>query len=143
MPTEHPPTDRSLEEQQEKAVARRQLIKILIAAGSVFTASSVLPTKWIRPIVELGMLPSHAQASVVPMPLCYTATPSHTPTPTPRPMCYTQPPIPTCYTPTVTPHTQTQSSTATPTPATPQARRQLLDRLLAEGRFPPDIAREL
>jgi hypothetical protein len=126
-------------------VARRRLLKILVAAGSVFTASSVLPAKWIRPIIEVGMLPSHAQASDIPRPLCYTATVTSR-TPTVTPTCYTPtatPPTPRCYTPTAASRAQTESSTATPTPAKPQARRHLLDRLLAEGRFPPDIARDL
>jgi hypothetical protein len=150
MSTDGSPEDESLEEQQERAVARRRLLKILAAAGGVFTASSALPGKWIRPIVETGILPSHAQASVVPRPLCYTATSS--PTPTWMPVCYTptpshtpSPPQPcaTPGTPRPRSYTATPSSTGTPVPTPPRARRELLERLLAEGRFPPSIADDL
>jgi hypothetical protein len=139
MQTERLPVEGSAEEQREREVARRRLLKTLVAAGGVFTASSVLPAKWLRPLVEMGMLPSHAQASGTPRPLCYTATPSHTPSVSP-----------TCYTPTIMSptlplpsDTPTLSSTATPALAPPQARQQLLDRLLSEGRFPEEIARKL
>jgi hypothetical protein len=39
--------------------------------------------------------------------------------------------------------TPTPSSTPTLAPAPPEARQQLLDRLLSEGRFPEEIARKL
>lgn len=81
-------------------------------------------------------------------------------TPTPDAMCYvmaeptnTPPPIVTCYTappPTETPTPTTFTSplsplpTPTPTPTlTPEARRLLLDELLAENRFPQDVVRQL
>jgi hypothetical protein len=138
MQTERLPVEGSAEERREREVARRRLLKVLVAAGGVFTASSVLPAKWLRPLVEMGTLPSHAQASDIPRPLCYTPTPSHTP------------PTPTCYTPTIMSptlplpsDTPTLSSTPTPVPAPPEARQQLLERLLSEGRFPEEIARKL
>lgn len=139
MQTERLPVEGSAEEQREREAARRRLLKVLVAAGGVFAASSVLPAKWLRPLVEMGMLPSHAQASDIPRPLCYTATPSHTPSVPP-----------TCYTPTIMSptlplpsDTPTLSSTPTPAPAPPQARQQLLERLLSEGHFPEEIARKL
>lgn len=79
-------------------------------------------------------------------------------TPTPVITCYeivapTDPPTPfvTCYTapaPTKTPISTTFTSPISPLPTptptlTPEARRILLQKLLAEGRFPHDVAREL
>jgi hypothetical protein len=118
------------QERQEQTVGRRQLLKVLIAAGGAVTTSAVLSSKWIRPIVEAGVLPSHAQVT-------HTPTPSLTPSILPT--CYTPTParLP-CYTPTAPPPT-----TASLSPITQQSRRSLLEQLLAEERFPPDVAREL
>jgi hypothetical protein len=129
MQTERLPVEASAEEQREREEARRRLLKVLVAAGGVFTASSVLPGRWIRPLIEVGILPSHAQAS---------ATPSHTPSASPT---YT----PTIMSPTLPLPSETPmlSSAATPVPAPPQARREPLERLLSEGRFPEEIARKL
>jgi len=44
-------------------MGRRQLLKILAAAGGVITVSSILPSKWLKPAVTGGVLPVHAQAS--------------------------------------------------------------------------------
>lgn len=44
-------------------VTRRQLIKILAAATGTAVLSSV-PNKWKTPIVEVGVLPAHAQGSL-------------------------------------------------------------------------------
>ena len=63
---------------------------------------------------------------------CYEAViPSETPTPFTSPLAT---PTPMCYTPTPSP---------TPTTATPKARHLLLEQLIAEGRLPKDIARQL
>jgi hypothetical protein len=62
---------------KKKTISRRQLLKTLIATGGAVTASTLLPGKWSRPVVEVGVLPAHAQASAP------TLTP--TPTSTPRP----------------------------------------------------------
>jgi hypothetical protein len=67
-------------------------------------------------------------------------------------MCYAPvlPPTttPMCYEPTQMPSTPTPttftSPLPTPTPSpTPEARRLLRDKLLAEGRFPQKVARQL
>jgi hypothetical protein len=63
----------SQEEHQEGAVSRRQLLKALIATGGAVTASTLLPGEWSKPIVEVGVLPAHAQV---------TPLPGETPTPT-------------------------------------------------------------
>lgn len=71
---------------------------------------------------------------------CYATLPlAPTDTPTPQIVCYVAPPL--TETPTPTPST---SPLPTPTPTgTPQGRDQLLERLLAEGRLPEDVAHEL
>ena len=111
------------QERPERTVGRRQLLRVLITAGGAVTTSVVLSSKWIRPIVEAGVLPAHAQVT-------------HTPTPTRWNICYT--PTPSPLSPTIPP-----PATTTPSPITQQSRRSLLEQLLAEERFPPDIAREL
>ena len=74
---------------------------------------------------------------------CYTAI-APTNTPTPEVLCYemvmpTDTPTPTTFTSPLSP---LPTPTSTPTP-TPEARRLLLDRLLAEGRLPKDVAQQL
>jgi hypothetical protein len=72
---------------------------------------------------------------------CYAMV-APTATSTPFVTCYTMPP-PT-ETPDSTLFTSPLSPLPTPTPtATPEARRLLLGRLLAENRFPQDIAWQL
>ena len=108
------------QERPERTVGRRQLLRVLITAGGAVTTSAVLSSRWIKPVVEAGVLPPHAQVT-------YTPTPTLTPT-------FRLP----CYTATIPPPTTAPSS-----PITQQSRRSLLEQLLAEERFPPDIAREL
>ena len=78
---------------------RRQLLKALAGTGVVAT-STLLPERWTTPVVEMGMLPAHAQTSPTATPIP-TTTPTGTPTPT--------------DTPTITP-TPTNTPTPTPTP---------------------------
>ena len=106
-----------------------------------------------------------------PTPVCYTPTlpslsSSHTPTPTltPTPLCYTPTPSPTaisadapllltpgkvspitCYAPQVDvgPAVHGPVDVTTPVPTPSEARRLLLEELLAEGRFPRRVARRL
>jgi len=87
-----------------------------------------------------------------PAPMCYTTTLPATDTPEPIGVCYTPTasvetptstfPPPVCYTPTPSPITFVSPLSPVPTP-TPEARRLLQERLLAEGRFPQDVVREL
>ena len=71
-------------------LSRRQLLKALIAAGGAMTTAMMLPGKWLTPVVEVGVLPAHAQTSPVPSStsrpaITPTPTPTLTPTPTPTP----------------------------------------------------------
>ena len=50
----------------QQAISRRRLLKILAASGGAVAASSLLLEKWTRPVVEVGVLPAHAQVSPVP-----------------------------------------------------------------------------
>lgn len=73
--------------------------------------------------------------------MCYIAI-APTDTPTPMVMCYEV----LMPTETPTPDTFTSPISPLPTPAptsTLEARRLLLDRLLADGRFPQDVTRQL
>jgi hypothetical protein len=47
-----------------KYVSRREMLKALLAAGGGLTAAAFLPARWIKPVVESGILPAHAATSV-------------------------------------------------------------------------------
>jgi hypothetical protein len=49
----------------KRALSRRELLKVLTAAGGAVAASSLLPKKWSKPQVGLGALPAHAQATTI------------------------------------------------------------------------------
>jgi len=50
---------------QIKKITRREALKALTAAGGAVLAGAMLPDKWAKPIIGRGVLPAHAQASVV------------------------------------------------------------------------------
>ena len=50
-------------EEAAEALSRRRLLKALAATGGAITASTLLPGKWVKPVVEVGMLPAHALVS--------------------------------------------------------------------------------
>jgi hypothetical protein len=45
-------------------VSRRELLKALAASGIALTAVASLPARWVKPFVEAGLLPAHAQGSI-------------------------------------------------------------------------------
>ena len=67
----------SQEAQRAGVFSRRQLLKALIAAGGTAAASAMLPAEWCKPVVEVGVLPVHAQIS--PAPVDYTVYCDSTP----------------------------------------------------------------
>lgn len=78
-----PPAERQItdnvdtpeEECQEQTISRRKLLKVLAATGGTVAVTTLLPSKWTKPVVEVGVLPVHAQAT----------EPAPTDTPTPLP----------------------------------------------------------
>ncbi len=56
-------TSSTLEE--ERTLGRRELLKALTAGGGAIAASAMLSGKWVKPVVEVGVLPAHAQSSVL------------------------------------------------------------------------------
>jgi uncharacterized membrane protein len=46
----------------QRKLSRRELLK-LAAAATGAAALSTVPNKWVTPVVEIGALPAHAQAS--------------------------------------------------------------------------------
>jgi len=48
---------------KKQSITRRDLLKVLAAAGGGITAAAFLPAQWVKPIVNSGVLPVHAQAS--------------------------------------------------------------------------------
>lgn len=49
---------------KSKKITRRNLLKIAAGAGGAVIASSLLPEKWIKPLMKVGVVPLHAQNSV-------------------------------------------------------------------------------
>jgi len=45
-------------------LTRRQALKYILAASGGLTAAAFLPAQWLKPIVQSGVLPVHARASV-------------------------------------------------------------------------------
>jgi hypothetical protein len=72
----------------ETSLGRRELLKALAAGSGVIAASTMIPGQWVKPVIEAGLLPVHAQASPTPT---VTPIPTVTPTPTatlPPPIVY-------------------------------------------------------
>jgi hypothetical protein len=53
------------ERKEERLLDRRRLLKALTVSSGVVIASSLLPNEWVKPVVEVGYLPVHAQTSPV------------------------------------------------------------------------------
>jgi len=55
------------ESKPKKGWGRRELLKAMIAGSGAVAASTMLPDQWVKPVVEVGVLPAHAQASQAPL----------------------------------------------------------------------------
>jgi hypothetical protein len=53
----------SSQESQGQSLNRRELLKVLTSGGVAIAAASFLPAKWLKPVIEAGVLPAHAQAT--------------------------------------------------------------------------------
>ena len=60
--TEETRSDQILTDAPQKTQTRRQLLKVLAGTG-VAAGMLALPNKWTKPVVEVGVLPVHAQGS--------------------------------------------------------------------------------
>jgi hypothetical protein len=50
-------------------LSRREVLKALGIIGGATAASALLPEKWVKPVVEAGVVPAHAQSSVCNTPM--------------------------------------------------------------------------
>jgi hypothetical protein len=50
----------------QKNLSRRQALKAILAATGGIGLSAFLPSEWLKPVVKTGVLPVHAQTSIVP-----------------------------------------------------------------------------
>jgi hypothetical protein len=60
-------------EKTKKTINRRDALKALAAAGAGVVAASLLPGKWEKPAMQMGVLPVHAQSSVCNAEVEYTS----------------------------------------------------------------------
>jgi hypothetical protein len=65
-------------------ITRRRVLEVLTVGG--LTVTIIIPSSWIKPIIESIVIPAHAQASPAKTPLrAATSTPSPSPTITATP----------------------------------------------------------
>jgi hypothetical protein len=60
-----------------QVISRRKLLRILGTTGGSLVVSAFMPSQWVKPLIEVGYLPAHAQSSTI--------------SPTPRATSTTQP----------------------------------------------------
>lgn len=53
----------SIHEETHPDAGRRKLLKAVAVAGGAVAATALIPGSWVKPIVELGVLPAGAQAA--------------------------------------------------------------------------------
>lgn len=61
---------------------RRKALQRLLVGGGIAGASTQMPDKWTKPLVDSVLVPAHAQTSITPSP---TPSPTAVPTPSPTP----------------------------------------------------------
>jgi hypothetical protein len=57
-----------------KIIGRRQLLQAIAATGGAVATSMILPQEWVKPVIEVGYLPAHAQTSPLAGDLVVTLT---------------------------------------------------------------------
>jgi hypothetical protein len=50
---------------EKKSLNRREALKTIAASAGALGAAAFLPGKWSKPLVELGVLPAHAQGTII------------------------------------------------------------------------------
>lgn len=50
---------------ESQIIGRRELLKALTAGSGAMAASTLFSGKWVKPVIEVGLLPAHAQASAI------------------------------------------------------------------------------
>jgi hypothetical protein len=50
--------------QKKQSISRRELLKVMTALGGSVAASSIIPARWVKPALESGVLPAHAQSTL-------------------------------------------------------------------------------
>jgi len=53
-----------MDEKSTKKIGRRDLLKVMTASAGALTVSAFLPKKWSKPVVDFGVSPVHAAASI-------------------------------------------------------------------------------
>jgi hypothetical protein len=48
---------------RQQVLNRREALKALAALGGAAAASALVPERWVKPVVEAGVVPAHAQSS--------------------------------------------------------------------------------
>ncbi len=57
-------TQRETDEQAPRPpLSRREMLKTLAAGSGALAAAAFLPERWVKPVVQTGVLPAHAQSS--------------------------------------------------------------------------------
>ncbi len=53
----------------DENISRRKILKAVAALGGAFAGTALVPGKWSSPVVDLGVVPAHAQANSDPLEL--------------------------------------------------------------------------
>jgi hypothetical protein len=57
---------------RKSRLSRREVLKALASVGGAAAASLLVPVKWVKPVVDVGILPAHAQSSVCSPPYLFS-----------------------------------------------------------------------
>jgi len=51
----------------EKQASRRKVLKLMAMTGGAIVTTQFMPGEWIKPVINIGTLPAHAQGSAQPL----------------------------------------------------------------------------